>query len=131
MRLINKKNASIFLISGLISVITLFYLGAAFRKHGSPASVPYHLFIIMIPLLYGLFGLINYYVVQKYGQFFSLLVGAVFGLLLSLIGRFILNLPILIFGFTKKTEYKVHIYATLLYAGIFQLIISPITNKLI
>ena len=127
----NNRNVSVFLISALISVITLFYIGVAFQKHDSPASVPYHSFIIIIPLLYGLVGLINYYIVKKYGQFFSLFVGAAFGLILSVIGRFVFNLPILIFGFTKKTEYLVHIYAPLLYAGIFRLIISPITNKMI
>ena len=52
----------------------------------------------------------------------------IFGILLSIIGRFGLDLPIKLFNFTKKTSYKVHIYAIILYAIIFRFIITPLIN---
>ena len=55
----------------------------------------------------------------------------IFGLLLSIIGRFSLNLPIKLFNFTKNTAYQVHIYAIILYAIIFRGIITPLINYFI
>jgi hypothetical protein len=131
MRLDIKKSVNIFIISSFVSLITIGYVGQAYTNRGCPANVPYELFPIFIPLLYGIFGLVNYYVTEKFGSKYSFLVGMLFGLLLSFIGRFGLNLPELIFDFTKKTEYKVHIYAMVLYAGIFQFLITPLTDYII
>jgi hypothetical protein len=122
---------TVFVLSSVVSIITLWYIGVAFRKHGSPAKVPYHLFLIFIPLAYGIFGVLNYYVIQNFGYRFSFLVGMLFGLILSIIGRFGLDLPTLIFDFTRKTEYHVHIYAIVLYAGIFQLVLTPLTKLIV
>ncbi len=58
-----------------------------------PSTIPYELFPIFIPLLYGIFGLINYYIISKYGNNYSIIVGMALGILLSIIGRF---------GFTGK-----------------------------
>ena len=127
----NKNKINIFIISGFFSIITLSYIGVAYSKNACKSTIPYELIIVFMPLLYGIFGLVNYYVIMNYGLQYSFIVGMIFGLFLSIVGRFKLNLPILIFNFTKKSEYKVHIYATLLYACIFQLIISPITTYLI
>ena len=122
------KNINVFIISSIVSLITLGYTGLAYLRKGYPAQVPYKLFILIIPILYGLLGIINKYVVLQFGLKYSLLVGALFGLLLSFIGRFTLNLPIVLFDFTKETEYQVHLVAMLLYAGIFRYIITPITK---
>jgi len=127
MRLDIKKSVNIFIISSFVSLITIGYIGQAFVSQGCPFNVPYELFPIFIPMLYGIFGLVNYYVTENFGSKYSFLVGMIFGLLLSFIGRFGLNLPQLIFGFTKKTEYKVHIYAMVLYAIIFHFLITPLT----
>ena len=129
---LNTKNlVTSFVVSGFVSIITLGYVGMAYIKTKCPANVHYELFPVFIPLLYGIFGIINYYVMKQIGFQFSFLVGAAFGLLLSLIGRFVLNLPQLIFGFTKHTEYKVHLIAMILYALIFQFIITPLTKYIV
>jgi hypothetical protein len=122
-----KKGLTVFIISSFVSLITLGYLGFAYIGKKCPLNVPYDLFLFFIPLLYGIGGLINYKVIENVGLRYSFVVGGLFGLLLSLVGRFKLHLPTLIFNFTKKTEYMVHIYAVILYAIIFQLIITPLT----
>jgi hypothetical protein len=89
------------------------------------------MFGIMIPLLFGIFNEINTIVIKKYNNInYSLIVGAIFGLLLSSIGRFYLNLPKLLFGF-KQNEHNVHIIAVILYALIFRLIATPLTKQFI
>ena len=126
-----KKNLGIFLISSFISIITLVYTGIAYNNNNRPSTIPYELFPIFLPLLYGIFGLINYYIISKYGNNYSLFVGMVFGILLSIIGRFGLDLPIKLFNFTKKTSYKVHIYAIIMYAIIFRSLVTPLINYII
>ena len=120
-----------FLVSYSVSTITLIYLGIAFNKSNRPTDVPYELFPILLPVMYGIFGIVNYYTISNYGYYYSYIIGAVFGLLLSIIGRFGLNLPTKIFHFTKYNEYQVHVYAMLIYAVIFQVIITPLTKKII
>ena len=122
------KNSRVFIISSLVSLITLGYLGVAYMIKGYPSTVPYKLFILVIPVAYGLFGIINKYVIKRFGIEYSLVVGALFGLILSSIGRFVLNLPQLLFNFTKETEYQVHLGAILLYACILRYIITPLTT---
>ena len=121
-----KKYLNIFIISGFVSLITIGYIGRAFINKKCPTTIPYSVFLI-IPLLYGIFGVLNYYLELKY----SIVIGMIFGLSLSLIGRFNLNMPQLIFDFTKETEYKVHIIAIILYACIFRLIITPLTRYIV
>ena len=123
-----KKLITIFLISSFISIITLGYIRIAYNNKNRPSTIPYELFPIFIPLLYGIFGLINYYIITKYENNYSLIVGMVFGILLSIIGRFGVDLPIKMFNFTKNTSYKVHIYAVIIYAIIFRWIITPLIN---
>jgi hypothetical protein len=123
-----KQNLNVFIISGFISLITIGYVGFAHLKNNCPLNIHYELFPIFIPLLYGIFGLINYYIIRNYGNNYSIVVGVLFGILLSSIGRFGLDLPIKLFNFTKNTSYKVHIYAIILYAIIFRLIITPLVN---
>jgi hypothetical protein len=122
-----KKILNIFIVSSFVAMVTMIYIGNAFKNSGRPSHVPYELFPIFIPVLYGIFGLVNNYVGEKY----SFLVGASMGLLLSLIGRFILNLPIKIFKFTKDTASMVHLYAMLLYGLIFQFIVTPLVNYIV
>jgi hypothetical protein len=126
-----KKNITVFLISSFISIITLGYVGNAYSNKNRPSTIPYELFPIFIPLLYGIFGVINYYIISNYGNNHSIIVGTVFGMLLSTIGRFGLDLPIKLFNFRKNTSYKVHIYAIIMYAIIFRLLVTPLTNYII
>ena len=126
-----KNSVNIFIISGFVSLITIGYVGFAHVKNQCPLDVPYELFPIVIPLLYGIFGLLNYYITTNYGNNYSVIVGIVFGLLLSSIGRFGMDLPVKLFDFTKETAYKVHIYAIILYALIFRVILTPLVNYII
>lgn len=100
-----KQILNVFLISSFISIITLVYIGLAYNNKNRPSTIPYELFPIFIPLLYGIFGVINYYIISNYGNNYSIIVGMVFGILLSIIGRFCLDLPIKLFDFTNNTSY--------------------------
>ena len=73
----------------------------------------------------------NYYIITNYGNNYSIIVGMALGILLSIIGRFGLDLPIKLFNFTKNTSYQVHIYATIMYAMIFRLLVTPLINYII
>ena len=126
-----KTIPNVFFMSSFISIITLGYIGIAYNNKHRPSSIPYELFPIFIPLLYGIFGLINYYIITDYGNNYSIIVGMLFGILLSIIGRFGLDLPIKLFNFTKNTSYNVHIYAIIMYAIIFRLLVTPLTNYII
>jgi hypothetical protein len=123
-QIVAKKNKRAFIISAFVSVITIGYIWINFVKHQRPKEVDMILLGTILPILYGLVGIMNYRVPAKY----SFLVGAAFGLFLSIIGRFALNLPTLIFGFTQQTEYKVHLHAAILYAAIFQFIVTPLQH---
>ena len=126
-----KTYLNVFIVSGFVSLITLTYLGSAFRAKDRPFDIPFELFSIALPLFYGLFGMVNYYVISHYGQGYSFLVGIFFGLFLSIIGRFGMNLPTKLFNFTRSNEYMVHIYAIIMYALIFQFIITPLTKYIV
>ena len=129
--LINKTELNVFLITSIISLITLGYLGIAFLNKGRPSSVKYELMVLVIPILYGILGVINYKIINKYGNNSSIILGIFVGLCFSLIGRFILNLPVILFDLTKNNEYRVHIIAMIMYGLIFRFIITPLTNYLI
>jgi len=126
-----KNNINVFIISGFVSLITLWYVGFAYVAKKCPLNVHFELFPIFIPLLYGIFGLLNYYIIQNYGNNYSIGVGMVFGILLSIIGRFGLDLPVKLFNLTTNTSYKVHIYALIMYAVIFRMIITPLVNFIV
>jgi hypothetical protein len=109
-------------------IITFSYLGLAFRKNNRPSDIPYELFAIFLPLLFGIGGVINKYIIELTNQSnYSLLVGALFGLMLSSIGRFGYNLPVKIFDFNKENEHMVHLHAIILYSLIFRFIVYPIS----
>jgi energy-converting hydrogenase Eha subunit A len=131
MKINSKEYLNSFVISGFMSIISFIYMGITYRKHNRPSAIPYELFPIIIPLLYGVFGVINYYVINKYGIHYSFVVGMFLGLLLSVIARFQLNLPILLFNYTKKTEWEVHIIVPLIYGTIFSFITTPFAQYLI
>lgn len=126
-----KKNLIAFIVSGFVSLITLFYVTLAYSNKNFQPKIHFELIIIAIPVLYGLFGVVNYHTVQKFGTCSSIVVGGLFGLLISVIGRYGLNLPQLIFNFTKKDEYMVHIIAIVLYALIFRFGTTPLTEYII
>jgi hypothetical protein len=126
----SKNLTKVFLISSSLPMFlaTMVYLGNAYRNKNRPGEIPYEIIAIAVPLLYGIFGTINYYVISNYDRNYSLIVGAIFGLILSLFGRFVLDLPIKIFNFNKGNEYLVHVYAIVFYALLYRFLITPLAE---
>lgn len=111
--------------SSLPSVaVTMMYVGYYFRKKGGPSDIHFEKFALVIPLFYGIFAVIE----KKYIKN-PLVTGALLGLFLSFMGRFILGLPQKMFGFSSQNEYQVHIIAMILYAMIFKFIVKPIIGN--
>jgi uncharacterized membrane protein YeaQ/YmgE (transglycosylase-associated protein family) len=131
MQLIYNKNILIFLISSFFSIITIAYIYISFNKSHHPIETQFEMMVLFLPIIYGIVGVINYYIIENYGDNFSLFVGAIMGLLLSMVGRFILDLPQKIFNFNKNNEKQVHIYAMILYAIILRFIITPVSKYII
>jgi hypothetical protein len=125
-----KKNINVFFISGFCAIITMIYLGITFSINNRPSSIPFELIALAMPILYGIFGVINYYIINEFGNNYSLVIGGIFGLLLSFIGRFILDIPKKLFQMPIDAEYIVHISATLLYSVLFRFIITPLNKYL-
>jgi hypothetical protein len=123
-----EKNIHSFIIGSSVPVfiITYTYLIYSYISNNKPKSIPITKILFMIPIIYGLAGIINYHYIK-----YSYIVGALFGLILSIFGRYIYNLPVLIFNLKKNNEYKVHIIAIILYSLIFQFILSPIQKLFI
>ena len=101
--------------------ITLLYTGYYFRTNGRPSDIPYEMFPLVIPLFFGIFALIEENIIKN-----PPITGALLGLSLSLIGRFVLNLPQRMFGFDKSNVNQVHIIAMILYTFIFTYIVKPL-----
>lgn len=115
-----------FLLSSTVSWLTVAYLAYAFANSLRPSGVPFELFVLFLPIAYGFAGIINKHVVRYYGQNASIWVGAIVGLLFSLVGRYLFDLPILLFDMNKDTEFRVHFIAPVLYAIIFRFILTPV-----
>ena len=125
-----KKILLAFIIgSSLPSVlISNLYIGLANSKKNIVKR--YEFFPFGIALLFGIYNIINYLLYKKLKNDSSaIIMGILYGLTLSFIGRFIFNLPTRLFDFTKQNEYMVHIYASILYSLIFYLIIQNL-NKI-
>lgn len=109
----------VFAKSSVVSIITLLYITLAYNKAGKPSDVPYKLIMFSVPIVYGIFGLIDYKLKKH-----SILIGIVLGLFFSIIGRFVLGLPKKIFNYNSINEYQVHIIAVVMYVIIFRFIIN-------
>lgn len=127
-----KNNIHAFFLSSSLpaSMITLAYLAYGYAKEKRPNDVPYELFGLLVPLIFGIFGVLNYNA-TKFGSYNSLIVGALFGLIISLIGRYVFNIPLKLFGLKDNKQRIVHLYAPILYSLIFYIIISPMQDLLI
>lgn len=116
-----------------VCFITFVYNGMAFAKSGRPSNVPYEYIPIVVPLLFGLANVFMFKIrksnpVLGSKWWYPFAIGAVTGLIFSFIGRFGFNLPTRIFTFTKKTAFQVHLYAPVLYALIFGLIVNNLNT---
>lgn len=127
-----KTTVTSFSIGTLVSVITLGYVSQAWSRKGKDSSVPIENIVIGIPLFYGITNVVAVYYVKSNnieGTRANVTIGifgAIMGLIFSLYGRNVLNLPQKIFGFTEENDWQVHIYAAILYFFIFSLVIANI-----
>ena len=127
-----KNNIHAFLLSSSLPAIatTMLYLGYGYAKEKRPNDMPYELFSLLIPLAFGIFGIINYNAIY-FGSYNSLIVGAIFGFILSFIGRYWFDIPEKLFCMKGTRQRIVHLYAPVLYSLIFYMIISPMQDLLI
>ena len=125
-----KKLLLAFVIgSSLPSVlVSNLYIGLANSK--KDIIKRYEFFPLGIALLFGIYNVLNYLLYKEINNDLSaIIIGLLYGLTLSSIGRFGMDLPSRLFDFTKTNEYMVHVYAAILYAGVFYFIIQNL-NKL-
>jgi hypothetical protein len=125
-----KKLLLAFIIgSSLPSVIiSNLYIGMA--NTNKDIIKRYEFYPLGIALLFGVSNIINYMIYKYLNSDISAIIsGVLLALTLSFIGRFIFDLPTKLFHFTKKNEYMVHIYASVLYSSIFYFIVQNL-NKI-
>lgn len=125
-----KKILLAFVIgSSLPSVlISNLYIGIANSKKNIVKR--YEFFPLGIALLFGFYNILNYLLYKQIHSDLSAIVsGILFGITLSSIGRFGMDLPYRLFDFTRNNEYMVHVYASILYVGVFYFIIQNL-NKM-
>lgn len=114
-------------VSGLVS---FGYIGAGmsqWRTKEWNAQQDFNNFewmMAMVLILLGLFNVVGQNLVSIWGYWINFLIGALFGLLLSSIGRFGYDFPIKVFGFSEQNDYMVHVHAAILYSIIFGTIIG-------
>lgn len=115
--------------SSLISVI-ISYIYIGLSNIQKKIIKRYEFFPLGISLLFGFYNIVNYILYQKIKTDTSAIIsGILMGLTLSIIGRFIYDLPTKLFDFTRENEYTVHLYAMILYSLIFYFIIQKL-NKI-
>jgi hypothetical protein len=108
--------------------ITLSYLGLAFSTSKHRETIPFEVLALAVPLWLGAMNVINMRLVSRYGANVSVLVGLVVGFLMSLVGRFGMDLPRKLFGIPLGMRHRVHVIAPLVYAGVFRLVMTPLTE---
>lgn len=114
----------LFVINSFASVITLGYLHMI---HTTPPLGDW--VYVTMPYLYGIAGLINIWAIEYTNNInASILIGGLFGVLLSIIGRFWLDIPVKLLGYNKNNAHNVHIFAFGLYALIFRFVIGYLNN---
>jgi H+/Cl- antiporter ClcA len=127
-----KNNIHAFILSSSLPVfaITMGYLSYNYAKNDQPKEIAIELYSLGVPLLFGIMGVINYNLI-KFGSANSLLLGALFGVALSLVGRYYFDIPEKLFKMHKDKQKVVHMYSPVLYSFIFYFILSPMQDLLI
>jgi len=110
-----------FILGSTVAFYPLVYLGRAYSKLSCKEMKDIDLFSIyyLLPIVYGL----TYVLLKKRIKNLFVL-GAVAGLIYSLIGRFLLNLPSRLFKMRNPNH--VHIYAMVMYSLIYGILIKRI-----
>jgi len=110
-----------------VPYITLNYVKRAYNAADEKPDVSLQTLNVGIQIAYGLANMVNIHFGNTFQSAIS--VGAVFGEILSLIGRYKYDLPVKIFKFSSSNAWKVHIIAPVLYAFIFGTLIY-VMNKI-
>lgn len=111
----------LFISSLLSSLMTFSYL--YLPNHKGKIQTPAYIVAFFVALAYYIANYISYRT-KRY-----LLVGSVLGLILSLIGRFILHLPRDLFK--MENENVVHLVAPILYGLYFNFVVKYLNNLLL
>lgn len=125
---------SFILGSSVVSTfITFLYLGIGVERADNPDILGYSFFPILIPLMYGGFNVFNVVMSDRFGmgENFACVSGALLGLSLSYLGRFVFKLPEKVFKMKKQDEWLVHVLAAVMYCLIFRLIIQNLNDYLL
>ncbi len=127
----------------LSTVWSEWYMGKSYDSAGCPCDlsffgnegIKFWLYPIAVPILFGLFNVLNVFLQMQNGSvngsLISAVVGAVFGLLLSLAGRFGFDFPRRVFGYeTVKEQASVHWKAPIFYAIVFGVVVQSLNRFL-
>jgi len=140
-----RSDAVAFLVgsSVAVSIVTTLYVGIAYslqkRRGGASFSlvtrnVPIEWITLVSSIVYGLVSVvIKKTIIDKNGKRdagasanWALLYGALTGLAFSLVGRFGMDLPSLLFGMNAQDAWRVHVGAPVLYALVFRFYVYPV-----
>lgn len=127
----------------LSTVWSEWYMGKNYDEAGCPCdltffgnkNIKFYLYPIIVPILYGLFNVLNVFLQSQFPDVNEWLVaagvGALFGFLLSVVGRFGFDFPRRVFGFkTQREQASVHWMAPIFYGVVFAVIVQSL-NRLV
>jgi hypothetical protein len=109
----------------ITTLISYLYIGLVYHyavnNNKDIMIPPLVLALIFTSLYYGFTNVLYVWLVREKGWSpnISWPLGAAFGLILSILGRFILDYPVKVFGFKPKDAWKIHIVATIFYTFIW------------
>ena len=108
------------------TIWTFSYLGAAYKKHPTDA-LPIEAVPIGVPALFGLVNAAVNAIPASSPESYTIrmfIVGALFGLGLSLFGTFGLDLPVKLFQVPETNRFKFLFIAPVLYAAIWGIVVN-------
>jgi hypothetical protein len=117
--------------------ITLLYNAIPFAKNRTKPKTqtfPWEIIPMTAPVLLGAANALLFGLADATGadyRWLAPVVGAVTGLAMSLFGRFGLRIPERLYRMKKKTHWRVHVIAPVLYAALFTVVIAPLTAWLL
>jgi hypothetical protein len=118
--------------SAFMMIIPLIYITQGFKGRTLDKKTVnlYTQIMVGLPIFYGLVYTLTTYKLFIKGRKGYFIAGAIAGLIFSVIGRFLLNAPKVIFGMEKDKEWMVHPIAIVTYSLIFGLIMYQISDTL-
>ena len=115
--------------SYFVTIFPFSYLGLNNLKTNTIKSYEY--VPLFLPIYFGIINVISYFIKTNNEQQKMFIIGAISGLILSLIGWKIFNLPNKLFNIKLNQEYKVVFIAMILYSLIFGIIVHNLNKNII